>query len=155
MRENNQKHSAANYCSTQPAEPAAGEFAAPSHARKRPRADSGSSSIGGTPNGTPRLDPTVPRRPEPVEFAIGTEDEVPRLQPVRTPQPTKEDIFPTFGPDDTIDFKLPRPAEAPECAPPCCTLSPPGNAHVHVHVHAPRRPRRLATADRVAPRHMT
>lgn len=115
MRENNQKHSAATYCSTQPAEPAEGEFAAPSHvARKRQRADSGSSSIGGTPSGTPRLDPTVPRRPEPVEFAIGGEEDAPKLKPVRTPQPTKEDIFALpLGPNDT-DFKLPRPAEAPD-----------------------------------------
>ena len=126
MRENNQKHSAATYCSTQPAVPAEGEFAAPSHvARKRQRADSGSSSIGGTPSGTPRLDPTVPHRPAPTEFAIGGEEDAPKLKPVRTPQPTKEDIFALpLGPNDT-DFKLPRPAEAPECAALSALLSPP------------------------------
>mmetsp|Transcript_49133 Transcript_49133/g.122053 ORF Transcript_49133/g.122053 Transcript_49133/m.122053 type:complete len:320 (+) Transcript_49133:305-1264(+) len=59
MRENNQKHSAANYCSTQPAE---GVEPPLPNSRKRPRADSGTSSIGGTPTGTPRLDPSVPPR---------------------------------------------------------------------------------------------
>jgi len=109
MRENNQKHSAATYCSTQPAEPAPGEFAAVTHARKRQRADSGASSVTTcTPSGTPRLDPTV-ARPEPTAFEIGAGAGAHQtLTPVWTPQPTKEEIFsgvarwPEFGNDDEL-----------------------------------------------------
>jgi len=118
MRENNQKHSAANYCSTCPAEPAHGEFAAVSHApRKRQRADSGSSSISQiTPNGTPRLDPTAPPRPEPPTFII--EPRPGALKALRAQPPTKEDIFngvtgwPTFGEEETTPGA--RPHDAPD-----------------------------------------
>jgi len=115
MRENNQKHSAANYCSTQPAEPAKGEFATITHARKRPRTDSGSSAAGAPrldQYGTPRIEPIMRRGDPAAELDPDASQLAPLVLPVRTPPPpTKAEIFPVF--DDNL-LSTPRATDEPD-----------------------------------------
>lgn len=129
MRENNQKHSAANYCSTHPSHPmdggGGGGDLAVTHLRKRHRTDSAATSIANTPTSTPRLEPSRGGKGEVSTLSlvgnIGTPVQTEKLAAYRPTggegkerrEVPKEDMFPASWPSFSDEESM-HGAEAPE-----------------------------------------